>query len=178
MFFSFSKPKEAKLNYRVYLSRVLKYQQLLSSLDRSGKPTLILYFFDQTRAELEALLQAAQLSSCELISGYQFTPEANLPILAELHPLQSVMKNLLGKLNSSDTLDCYVGMDEPLLRAFGSAKTIELMEKLGMDPTESLSHTIIDRAIANALGKLEGKIKQPIDCRTSAEEWARLNGVN
>jgi len=178
MFFS-SKPKEAKLNYIVHFTKMIKYQEMIHYLGDQKEEHLLLYFFDHTRDELNALLDAAHLTHCKVESAHDFSrPAKSAIILAEIHPLESVMKRTLAKFSVEETIRAYIGMDEVMLKVFGSDKIVQIMEKLGMQPNEAISHRMIDQSIDSAMKKLEEKIKQPIDIRTSPEDWAKANGVN
>jgi len=68
----------------------------------------------------------------------------------------------------------FVGLDDPMMMAFGGERIIALMERLGMAPDEVISHPMVSQAVVTAQRRLERRLTatQPAD---SDAEWFRLN---
>jgi hypothetical protein len=107
-------------------------------------------------------------------SGKEFTF-----LFVEHHPLPSVERVFLDVLDGVSKLKVqrvrfFVGLDEPLMRAFGGDRIIGLMTQLGMKPDEVIQHPMVDRSIENAQKKLEKAAKNALSTR-SVEEWFAQN---
>jgi hypothetical protein len=158
---------------------MVKYKQLINRLKSNGNNETLLYYFGQTRKELEAILAAAGLQGISIMDANEFSTELTKSlILVEIHPLASVTDKLLTKLHPKTSIDCYIGMDEVLMKLFGSERIMGLMEKMGMKPDEAISHSMVTKSIEKAQIKLNQKLPYPKDVRDSSEKWAAENGVD
>src|SRR5690606_27452194 len=97
----------------------------------------------------------------------------------EHYPLPRVEKAALDVLDDASKtaqhrVRFFVGLDEPLMRVFGSERIVALCGQLGLNPDESLRHPMIDRAIENAQKRLQARAPNAVPTR-SAEEWFALN---
>jgi len=184
--------KTTKAKYISYLSKVMKYKCILDLFrqDEKAKHALLLYFFDQTREDITRLLTATQLPYQDitldslLIEGFnllnarelenKIMPSADVIYVLEVHPLYSVNAIPLeaAKKKEIKELTYFTGMDESVMKIFGSERMVELLQRLGLKDDESISHDMVDKSIERGQKKIEEKIKSPIDIRTSAEEWA------
>jgi hypothetical protein len=68
----------------------------------------------------------------------------------------------------------FSALDEPLMRRFGGDRTMELMQKLGMDADEPIEHTLVTQAMTRAREKVGEQVKVPREAR-SIEEWITRN---
>jgi hypothetical protein len=176
MLFS-KKPKSIKVNYRVYFTKLDMYQQLLAQLKQENTQPHLIYFFDQTKEEMRQLLQAASLN-IPLDSAYDVMhKDSDRIILIDLHPLASVMQKFLQNQRFQQEVTCFMGMDDILMRLFGADRIALIMEKMGMKSDEEISHSMINSSIENAQKKMDERLPHFKDIRTSAEEWARENGI-
>ena len=50
----------------------------------------------------------------------------------------------------------YISLEDDLMRLFGSEKTIQIVDKLGLDEDEPIEHPMLTKAIENAQKKVEG----------------------
>jgi hypothetical protein len=68
----------------------------------------------------------------------------------------------------------FVGLDEPLMSAFGGERLVAILGSLGLAKDERITHPLVDRAIVNAQKKLERRIQSPSPA-DSDTEWFALN---
>lgn len=178
MFFS-KKPKQAEISFNVYFTKLVKYQQLVVLLKEASGSSKILYYFDETRNELSNLIDAAKIHNCEIFDARNYSSNApDTLILSETHPLASVANKLLSRVHPETNLQCFIGMDEVLMKLFGSDRIIGMMQKMGMKQDEAISHPMVTGSLQKAQLKLDQKITHPIDERESAEKWAIANKMN
>ena len=178
MFFS-KKPKKVEPSFQVYFTKLAKYQQMIKLLVEENKSSKLLYFFNKTKEEISELIAAANLTNCEILDAHTYfntTPEK--VYLVETHPLASVTDKLLSKLHQETDLQCFIGMDELLMKLFGSERLMNLMEKMAMKSDEVISHTLVTSSIKTAQVKLDEKLPKPVDERESPELWAHANGID
>ena len=100
-------------------------------------------------------------------------------LFVEHFPLLSVEEKLLDVLERAQERRMqramfFTGLDEPLMVAFGGDRLIQLMHSLGMGPSERISHSMVDSAIANACKKVEKKVRLPKPADSDAE-WFAVN---
>jgi hypothetical protein len=166
--------------------------------------TLLLAHFPATLARLERYLQAAAIefrqystsddSSLCLIDGRVVTglarslqtdrPQLGNPflrklqiIVAEHHPIFARDNHVI---EVSERLHCqpevcfHIGLDDPLLKSFGGEKLVELMKRLGVDESESISHQLVTSAIRNSQKKIEKKVPRDLQAE-SIEDWVKYN---
>ncbi len=68
----------------------------------------------------------------------------------------------------------FVGMDEPLMKIFNAQRIIDLMQTMGLQEHERISHPMVDKAILNARKKIQSRIAGPIPSN-SDDEWFQKN---
>jgi preprotein translocase subunit SecA len=68
----------------------------------------------------------------------------------------------------------FVGLDEPLMHAFGGERIAKLMDQLGMGADEVIQHPMVDRSIVRAQQKLQKAAPNAVPTR-SPEEWFASN---
>jgi hypothetical protein len=68
----------------------------------------------------------------------------------------------------------FLGLNEPLMRAFDGDKVVNLMRKLGIAEDEKVTHSLIDKSIVNAQKKLDARANASFPAQ-SDEEWFSLN---
>ena len=178
MFFK-KKQKKAEPSFQVYFTKLVKYQQMIQLLIEGNESSKLLYFFNQTKEEVSDLIAAAGISTCEILDARTYvntTPEK--VFLVETHPLASVTDQILSKLHPETELHCFIGMDELLMKLFGSDRLMNMMKKMGAKSDEVISHTLVTVSIKKAQLKMDEKIPNPIDERESPELWADVNKIN
>ena len=98
-------------------------------------------------------------------------------IILEHHPLRSKDQALLDfaeKLSCSPEMCFYFALDDPLLVHFNGDSMQRLLKKIGLNESETLSHPLITKAMANAQEKIESSVPQDLQTE-SIEDWFRYN---
>lgn len=98
-------------------------------------------------------------------------------IVTEHHPMHSrdqELVNAAGKLPCKPSLTFHFSLDDPLMKHFGNEKIKALMERLGIDKSECLSHQLINTAIRTAQEKIESKVGKDVPTH-SAADWFKYN---
>ncbi|MCU0403803.1 MAG: hypothetical protein MUE99_04580 [Chitinophagaceae bacterium] len=96
-------------------------------------------------------------------------------IVLEHHPLLHKEEWIL---NSSYPKEVLVlsGLDEPLFNYFGGERIVALMQKMGMNETETVEHTLINSSILRAQQKISEKVSGDFSAK-SQQEWFRFSGL-
>ena len=99
-------------------------------------------------------------------------------VFVERFPLHSVSEQFLDRLERvavtrMQRVIFFTGLDEPLMSVFGGERLIQLMERLGMDPTERISHDMVDQSIENACRRIEKQVRRPMPADSDAEWFSR-----
>jgi hypothetical protein len=187
--------KKPKVKYLAYMGKKGKYKNILEKFqkDQGSKHALLLYFFDQTRLEMEQLLSAYsiehnRITADSLLSeGFSFLnvrtlkgksmPKADAIYCLEVHPLHSINQlpveaaKDLGKVE----ITYFAALDEAGMIAFGSEKIVELMKRMGIKEDEELNHAMITNSILKGQKKNEANLPNHVDVQTSQEEWIEKN---
>lgn len=180
MFGLFSrKPKLPEVKFKVYKTEVAKYKSLTEYVrDNGGREMLLGCFFDDTQEELLKLMMASKssvnftnFSSDEYINYENRYTEL---IIAELHPLKSRFYNVVNHFEKCQSIVCYTSLDNPFFERMGGGRLTNLMEKLGMDEYEEISHPMVTKSIIKAQEKIESKIEVEQRAKTF-EEWVKIN---
>ena len=178
MFFS-KKNKKADISFFVYFTKLVKYRELLNSILKSSQQIKLLYYFEQTKQELEDILLAAKFTEFKIFNAREYTNSApETLILVEVHPLASVTDQLLSSVHFETEIQCFIGMDEVLMKLFGSEKIVGLMKTMGMKPDEAISHSMVTKSIQRAQLKLDQKLRYAKDVKESPEQWAIENNLD
>jgi preprotein translocase subunit SecA len=175
MFFS-KKKKGPKVRYIVYLSKVMKYKMLLEHLEKSNDTIELIYFFDQTKDEMEKLLKAKGLTNYSLILDKEVgTTSIGNKMIIDVHPIRSVNQKLIDRFDNTSDLEFWIGLDESIMKMFGQEKLPSLMLKMGMKEDEAIEHKMVSTAIERAQENLESKIESHSDIRASLQAWEANN---
>jgi hypothetical protein len=68
----------------------------------------------------------------------------------------------------------FVGLDEPLMLSIGGQKIVGLLERLGMDRGEKISHPMVDKSLLKAQARLEKQVRYST-AASSDREWFERN---
>ena len=103
----------------------------------------------------------------------------NVKILfMEHYPLFNIEKTIEDNLRQIEDkeirINYFVSLDEPLLAKFAGSNIKELLLKMGMSEDESISHSMIDKAIMNLQEKLNKKTVYEYKA-DSIESWMKTN---
>jgi hypothetical protein len=197
------KPKANRLPDQVWMNTVTKYLnicKLALSRQSSSQTAVLIYFFPKTGQVLQSTFQELGIGRVNTLEGVDtastlFLVNAqlleqnqqklayllNLPgvelFFAEHFPTLKREKEILDKIKDISTqvpVTFHCSLDEPFFKTFGSENIINLMLKMGMDESESISHNMINASIERAQAKIEEKVIAPLSA-DSAEEWMRIN---
>ncbi len=123
------------------------------------------------------VLTADQLENKNLLS---LIDRSKVPVrmhFVEHYPKLPIEKSVLEVLKNSEmkiTIQFYNSLDEPLFQKFGGDNIISLMQRMGMQDNEYISHSMVDKAILNMQKKLDASV--PNEIRSSSiEEWLSVN---
>jgi hypothetical protein len=95
----------------------------------------------------------------------------------EHHPRRSKDQALLDyaeRLSCETEVCFYFSLDDPLLLHFNGDSIQGLLKRMGIDESESLSHPLITKAMANAQEKIETSVPKDLQAE-SIEDWFRYN---
>ena len=67
-----------------------------------------------------------------------------------------------------------MSFDEPIMSRFGSDKILNVLESLGMEKEEMISHPLISKAIENVQKKIGSQVRFELRAY-SLEEWFEKN---
>ncbi len=188
--FKKKEPKAAE-EYCVYYNQIGKYRQLVKELKNQlehHQKAFVFCFFDDTRTEMKRLLESAGIPFTEDMEGHkdavllldqlQALPTINFNgvplVLPEIHPLRSFTENVLSAVGPSNAMLCFTSLDSPFFKIFGDGRLMHLMQKMGVEENERISHTMIDKSIQRAQKKTESKVFQEKPA-TSLEAWVAIN---
>lgn len=191
MFFR-KKHKGPQKKYIAYINKMAKYRLVMSHFAEESGRQLLLYFFDQTRKEIQQMAAALNISIKEpgentdeddlilcnvnKLSDFQFKG-LNRVVIMEVHPLLSKNRLIEEHFANQNKLDLefHVGLDEATLAPFGMDKIISLMQRLGMEENEPIEHSLVSKSLENGLEKLEKNLAYHQDITSSQEDWLRAN---
>lgn len=190
--------KKPKAQYICYMSKILKYKNILKTFQDNHKAqnVILLYFFDQTKEEMSKLLQISGIQAQDITVGslptaeFNFLnaralkgkamPKADAIYVLELHPFFSINEiPLEAMIEANDkemlTLKYFSGMDEIIPLAFPDGKLLDMMKKLGMQEDEAIEHNMVTKSLQRATQKIESDIAIHNDVTISLQEWATAN---
>lgn len=185
-----SKPSN-EVKYKVYLTKIAKYRQLMDYLIEqlnSEKRIHLVAHFDQTYSELVQLLTKAGIDYDEQIGtngsllllskSWEIKNRSQLPdgdhllVAAEIHPM-SVREEHLKNLHKNEMV-VFCALDNPFFELFGGDRIRTLMGKLGLKENEAIEHPMVAKAIVNAQKKMDKKAVNEKPAY-SIREWMNLN---
>ncbi|WP_339813010.1 hypothetical protein [uncultured Imperialibacter sp.] len=177
MFSFFKREKSKELPaIMVFTSKVQLYKWLIA--DAVQSPSTIFYFFEETGNELRALLDAAGAEEIKLLNwkGADKKMISGNVYVAELYPLSGPYTNLINGLqqNSKTSVQTLSHLDSPIFTKMGGENLKALVARLGVKADESISHSMVTRAISNLQSKLDQKVATEREAN-SIEDWFRIN---
>jgi hypothetical protein len=171
--FDFLKEKKAgqELKDLVWMNSEAKLKGFLQ-LQQLHPEALYVAWFEDTQKEYEQI--SGHQISIKMAHGLLGSmTKDKIVVFLEHYPLRSREEVLVKHWQAKEIL-VLSSLDEPLFQCFGSSNIVPLLEKLGADTYEMLTHPLIGKSIQNAQGKLDKKMV--VESKTnSAEEWFRKN---
>ncbi|HNP19776.1 MAG TPA: hypothetical protein PKL31_15160 [Fulvivirga sp.] len=190
MFGLFKSKKSKAIDYLVYRTEVAKYKMMVGDIKQrftSTKDVVVVCFFKDTYEKLTKLFEASQVNKGDHDTRFSlfmydeegwkgFKADYEM-ILAEVHPLASVMQKVMDHQTEKSVLTCYTSIDNAFFNIFGGDKLISLLDSMGLEEFESISHNMVNKAIERAQEKLEAKTEF-LKPANSIDEWMKINVNN
>ncbi|MET0392022.1 MAG: hypothetical protein ABW019_02725 [Chitinophagaceae bacterium] len=177
MFRFFTRKDETTVTDIVWMTMQAKWNGIVQGWEK--EQPVVLCWFDATLQQLRSLPDGKEdfAGSLFLADHFHTAQLQGRPVLfAEHYPLRSKETALFGRLPVRE-ITVHSALEEPLFRNFGGDRLIHTMQQMGMQPEESVSHTLISRSIRNAQEKIEKKIATETPA-TSAAQWFDYNQVH
>jgi hypothetical protein len=96
-------------------------------------------------------------------------------IVLEHHPLVHKEDMILSAGYPKEIL-VLSALEEPLFTYFGGERIVSLMQKMGMEESETVEHKMISTSILRAQQKISEKVTSDFSAK-SQEEWFRYSGL-
>lgn len=160
----------------VWISADAKWQAL-PGLVKQNQPVWIFGWFAETVEKARQVLKAADIHT-SVSYGNDFSPAATdncTVILLEHYPLPQKEAALLSATGPREIL-VLSALDEPLLKHFGGERLAIIVQKMGLEATEVLEHSMISNSLVRAQQKISEKVITDFSAY-SQEEWYRYSGV-
>ena len=202
MFSLFKKKKQPESGFTesVWVSTAAKYEAIQRFAQaNSSQPVWLLYHFADTASALEQVLNALN-TPCQLI---QRMNDAKQPGTASLLPASSIVGQLqsfsgtaqprilvvehyplqardvelaaaLNQLFPGAEIQQYIGLDEPIMALFDSERLMNLLERMGVERNEAISHSMVTKSIGRALTRI-AKSATGDAAAKSQQEWFDRN---
>lgn len=192
MFGLFKQKKSIQVTDLIWKTERIKYDALIKQLQDNNKHILI-YFFEDTKKSIIDELQTASINFSENTSSnahilvlkstqiLQMSSAENVNIIfVEHYPLlsteQKLKQHILEVLNIQN-VTFYTSFEDELFQLFGAEKILAIMEKMGFNENEPMSHNLISSSIEKAQQKIEKKVS--IDTNTrQRKDWFVMYASN
>ncbi|HAN79266.1 MAG TPA: hypothetical protein DCQ31_16610 [Bacteroidales bacterium] len=200
--FSFFKKKKPSFINTIYMTDAAKLNALFQLVKNAANTEAVLVFssFEESLFELKRNAELQGITCHEMTSVADFNQGKVLNLLASVRLLEPSFSKpnamaavkVLGLehypiLKTNELLfdACiknyakavpviYLSFDSPVMTIFGSDRIKEILGRLGMDPNESIEHSMINDSIKNALEKVNGAVT--FEKKTTSEsEWYKMN---
>ncbi len=169
---------------------------------KDGKLPVLITFFNESHRNLSAFIESSGVpyQNVDAFSGKDFWQNKNTLVVADVSASSTFINNisvetkvvflLLGRYPLLSTENTLVGMisarfpqalisfclsmEDALFESFGSTSLKAMMETLGMGDDECIEHTMINRALRNALEKISQRVTAEMKT-TSERDWFTRN---
>jgi hypothetical protein len=146
--------------------------------DSSGsRPTVIICWFDKTAAEAETYFSGQQVAcNCTIVTAREAQKHlitGREVIFAEHYPLHEKEEELYNRLELKEAI-VFSSLEDAFFEIVGGEKIRSLVQKLGLEPGEIITHSMISSSIRFAQIKIAKKVKFDNSAR-SQEEWFQKN---
>jgi hypothetical protein len=143
-------------------------------------------FYKFVKGDNTAILSLNQVAVFQADALYNANVQSLQAIFSQIHAQFFVIEHFPLKKNDDDLFETllkiapkakvvfYTSLEDALLHQFVTENMKQMLEKLGHQPEESISHTMISKSIANAQEKI-GKQARGSRQTYSAEEWFKTN---
>jgi preprotein translocase subunit SecA len=182
-----SKPSKKKIDYLVYRTEVAKYKMMVDDIRKkftSSKDIIVVCFFKDTYQQLQKLFEVSRVNQGDHDTRFSLLMHDEgkwktfgmdyTMILGDIHPMASVMQEVADSHNGEGPLTCYLSFDNAFFNLFGGERLVTLLDRLGLEEYEHISHTMVDKSIESAQKKIEEKVEFQKPA-SSIDEWMQLN---
>jgi len=147
-------------------SSAIAYRLLSHPYDFSAAPAVI------------NITRASTLTETSLVEQlFKNNTAVNLLFL-EHYPLyateDTVLKRIEEQTPSATNVCFYSSLDDEILKSFGGERLKEIIQKLGMQESETISHVMITKAITNAQKKIQQSLQNEMPTE-SQQQWFTYN---
>jgi hypothetical protein len=174
--FSIFKKKavSTKIKDVVFAKKEGKWKALLEVAKKTSD-TIFVAWFEKSIEELHAFfheqgLEANVILFRQVHSGMIGSKQV---IFIEHYPLQEKEQQVFSSL-ANNNISVYSSLDEAFFKLFGGENISAVIDKLGLQENEAVSHSMITKSIANAQQKLAAKVTVD-QSACSMEEWIQKN---
>ncbi len=184
--------KSTQVSYKFFVSEVEKYRFLATKmLEASDGKFVLLYHFENTKAETEQLLNAAKVTFSTdrnsgerilLLSSTEFltTDVSGIPTIfvIEIYPLPDRDSNIAKKAAEKEyPITFYASLDSPFFQLFGGDRITNLLQQMGVEPGEVIEHKFINSAVIKVQDKIKKGIENEQPVIQSLEAWMSANKI-
>ncbi|MCU0436809.1 MAG: hypothetical protein MUC49_02780 [Raineya sp.] len=193
-----------KLEDKVWMNTSARLTGLLqdAQIQVETKPVLVVYFFERTENTLQEVFKLGQKPYVFVNTAEDLKDNKQIHILSEsaFHQHAEKIKNLfaskelvvmlaehyplnqnedeilfkLGEISLKTKAYGYIDFDDPILKMFGGERILELLKKMGIKESESISHNLVSKSIKEAKKKIGEKVKHE-QKGISVEDWFNKN---
>jgi preprotein translocase subunit SecA len=178
MFGWFSKKKKNERRSRdlVWISKEAQWKALPILLIEN-QPAFVYAWFSSTVERAKSVVADANLNiRIQYASDFSDVATSGATVIVlEHYPLLHKEEWILNAVYPREIL-VLSGLDEPLFNLFGGQRITEIMQKMGMDESEKIEHSMINSSILRAQQKISEKVSSDFSAR-SQEEWFRYSGL-
>lgn len=159
----------------IWMSVTAKWNACLEQY-RKKNTTVFVAWFEASRKQLEDHFSAQGITTSVRMADFvQGTQGDNPVIFIEHFPLRTEEQVKFLDLGLEKAM-VYSSLDEPLFRTFGGEKIIQLMQKMGIEESEMITHNMVSTSIVKAQEKIAEKIQVAVTAR-SQEDWLANAGI-
>jgi hypothetical protein len=147
-------------------SSAVAYRPLSHPCDFSAVPAVV------------NITRASTLTETSLVEQLFKGNAAVTLLFLEHYPLyateDAVMKRIEEQAPSSLNICFYSSLDDEIIKFFGAGRLKDAILKLGLQETETISHPLIGKAIANAQKKIQQSLQNEMPTE-SQQQWFTYN---
>lgn len=191
MFGLFKKRNEIVIKDLVWKTNYYKYQSLIKQIQQLDK-VIVLYYFEDTKKEIENTLTEASINYSDISSSEEKIWIVKAPnllnkqsidnrtiLFAEHHPSFVIEKEITDfiaeKLHLKQAI-FYISLEDELLKQFGAERIVEMLEKMGFKDDEVIEHQLISSSIQKAQKKIDEQVTMPSNTN-KRKDWYAINMV-
>ncbi|HEX6914513.1 MAG TPA: hypothetical protein VF145_04700 [Chitinophagaceae bacterium] len=173
MFSWFRKRKSGPVIRDIVFATEAAKQKALFELASTSPLTVFVAWFENTRDRLREYFDYHHNESSVITYRELRTALHRDLVFVEHYPLNEKENNVFQSLEAK-AITVYSSLDEPLFRRFGGDRISVLLEKMGLDENEPISHPLITKSIHGIQEKIAANITidQPA---AGMEEWMQKN---